>query len=607
MARSLGWTIDGTCDNAVESSRTLVDFANFSSNVTFQNVIDGLQIETVDNGCANITFVNSSGIGFSLNFTCLDENDLGEYPLINKKTSWFECESVGWDSNINSACNSSNKLEHYFNESDWMDYDFAVITFSDNLGEVFTVGSDFYGWRGENIFGAAQDDSDKWALKNTASARFYENKFIGLFNSSENQLYMPLSSTNYTRTGSYFKTDSDGNSIYFVNNTEFHDYADLHNFIGVRWNFDVENTIEHETYNFVIKNVTLVKKENHLSSIDCAVNLPIENITKNPYKYSGWIVNVTGSRVPINIVAFDEAGDSLIYAYKDWGYYKINREITFGIADSGGWYLPVGNLFGHIQDDFNNTQMWEQVTITGKILYSMLLFDIFDVAKSGDIVQVPYEIVPDFSDYYANHTSIIDRYLGYSSENEGCRFAKFLFKKDDFIIDDMPNSDYNYSNFDFYMQPSADLCDYYGYGCFISGIIPYTNGTQPTNDYDLILLGGICMNRDYFNSIYLVGYALDEYGMKGDGICSLEFESYKGIFEDIPCRINPTFYASYLSDASALFNPIVTGILGIILVGLTVLMFAGKLESKWYMVMVGLLLLSTFVYYTMVNKGLIAV
>lgn len=602
----MAWSIDGTCGNAVENTKTLVDFTNFSSNVTAQNVIDGLWMEATGEGCTNIVFVNSTGVGFEINFSCLSANDIGEYPLLNKKNSWYECEAISWNKSINPLCNESEKLKHYFNETDWMSYDFAVVNFDDGLDDSLNADTNFYNWRGENIFGFAQDDADKWHLVNTASCRFYETKFISLFDSSENNLYLSLSTTEHGKTGSYFKTDGDGNNVMFVNSTEFHEQADAENFIAIRWNFDSDAIrMTEDTYSFVLKSVKMVKKETKYNSVDCAVPMSIENITKHPYHYSGWIVNVTGSRVPLNIGSFDGGGDSLIYAYSGYGYYKIPREISFGIVDNNGWFLPVGELDNHIEDSFNATEMWEQLTITGKIFYGYTIYDVYNVDKSGNIVPVDYEEIPNYIEYFENKTDYTVDYFAYNNENLGCRFSKMMYHGGDYWFDEMTNLDYDYSAMDLF---SKDLvCDYYGYGCLNVGIISYLNNYTLNDKYDLILLGGMCVSKDYINFFHPVGYAFDEYGLRGDGICNLEFESYKGNYEETSCRINPTFYALYLSDASSLFNPIVTGILGIILVGLTVLMFSGKLEGKWYMLMVGLLILSTFIYYTMVNKGLIAV
>ena len=183
---------------------------------------------------------------------------------------------------------------------------------------------------------------------------------------------------------------------------------------------------------------------------------------------------------------------------------------------------------------------------------------VYGVEESGVAEEIDYyEEIGDLWDYMSS-----DYYAGYSYflrsnyTDYGCKFVKIRLDKDDYFIYDF-GADSNAGLG--YIFSNEDLCST-GFGCEISWEFPYNASSPASNTYDLVAVGQLCKHQ--ISSYYFQpsGLAWDENAFTGDGICSLEFEYYKGDFDDQPCRISPTWYAVYSAEGLTGYAPLLLGI-----------------------------------------------
>lgn len=576
MGLSSAWSIDGVCDNSVEAERTLIDFTGFSTNVTTDVVNTVLWSET---DCFNITFVNSTGVGIALDYQCLYDKTVaeeitGEYLIFDKNQTYYECEALGWDSETYPICDPENKLLFTFNESDWEDYDFAVWEFenaNDLWGSYFTAIS----WRGANLFGYENSLESKWEFNPPQmQLRLYNSFYVGLYNATTGELFSPLGRTEEAGSSDMINSDYTGEALTFYPYDQWHNITKDLNFIQSRWHIDSGDSFARSdlydfgetSFNFILKSFKLVRKENQYDSTDCAVKMTIDDINTNPYFYGNWIVNVTGSRVPTNFDIVDYSNDYLETLFVPYGYDRLRRDVLFTIADSSSNAIRVGDGNYPLASVFENVSMWERINVIGKVAYPSVINLIYSIEETGITETIPYhEEIPDLWDYMSSEAVAGFNYFLRPNDTEyGCKFVKVKINKGDYFFYDYGSNENAGLSFLF---STEDLCST-GFGCELSFEVPY-NSTFPVNDdYDMISIGVLCKQNPYEFSYTPSGLAFDEYGFVGDGICSLDFEYYKGDFDDQPCRISPTWYAVYSAEGLTGYSPLILGLgFGLLLLG----------------------------------------
>ena len=573
-AGTFAWSIDGVCDNTMEAERVLIDYTSLSANVTADDMETALWFENSPL-CSNVTFVNSTGVGITIDYQCLMDIDGGEYFVFNNNATWIECEAIDWNTSINPVCDYNNQLELTLNETDWKNYDFIVWE-TEGMSPLWSSWISKIGVRGHNIYGYTNTWEDKWWYEDPSTQlRFYRSYYRGFFNDTTGYLYSPLGRNETGATNSLVNNTHHGQSGFrFMNYSEWYNLTKDLNLLQGRLHIDpnqVETAFnyhqwnESTTYSFILKKMKLVREENKYDSIDCAVPLSIEEITKNPYSYGGWIVNLTVSRVPTNFEVLDYANDYYETFYQPYGYSRLNRIITHIVADTDSYALRVTDYYDDVAQEFANVDMWDEIYLVGRIGAPHVLDLIYDITKTGNNVRIPYdEEITDLWDYMSTDVdSGYSYFLRSNITDYGCKFVKARLVKEDYFIYDF-GADSNAGMG--YIFSNEDLCSS-GFGCEISWEIPYSADYPASNEYDMIMIGQLCKETPTTYHFHPSGLAWDEQGLQGDGICQLPFEEDSGVYGEYVCKISPTFFT----------------------------IWQWKQENTWYTVLVGIIIVMALV------------